>query len=177
MALWTDLRRLRYRDSLREAKLVKPGEIVKCDFNPGLFVSRKMMKGSRLRPVVTAMNSIFWQKNYCSGGAWRRRPRKMPTLVTFRSTTTRSMPARFNCRCADEISIASRVHGGNCSAADACSVFPLFPLPLTRESFGQIRTLKLRNSSRKQQSGNFTSSQITTVNQYLRQNCAITRSR
>jgi len=68
MALWTDLRRLRYRDSLREAKLVKPGEIVKCDFNPGLFVSRKMMKGSRLRLVVTAMNSISWQKNYCSGG-------------------------------------------------------------------------------------------------------------
>jgi hypothetical protein len=68
IALWTDLRRLRYRDSLREAKLVKPGEIVKCDFNPGLFVARKMMKGSRLRLVVTAVNSIFWQKNYCSGG-------------------------------------------------------------------------------------------------------------
>lgn len=68
IALWTDARRLRYRDSLREAKLVKPGEIVKCDFNPGLFVARKMMKGSRLRLVVTAVNSIFWQKNYCSGG-------------------------------------------------------------------------------------------------------------
>ena len=68
IALWTDVRRLRYRDSLREAKLVKPGEIVKCDFNPGLFVARKLMKGSRLRLVVTAPNSIFWQKNYCSGG-------------------------------------------------------------------------------------------------------------
>ncbi len=68
IGLWTDLRRLRYRDSLREAKLVKPGEIVKCDFNPGLFVARKMMKGSRLRLVLTAVNSIFWQKNYCSGG-------------------------------------------------------------------------------------------------------------
>ncbi len=68
IGLWTDLRRLRYRDSLREAKLVKPGEIVKCDFNPGLFVARKLMKGSRLRLVVTAVNSIFWQKNYCSGG-------------------------------------------------------------------------------------------------------------
>lgn len=68
VGLWTDLRRLRYRDSLREPKLVKPGEIVKCDFKPGLFVARKMMKGSRLRLVVTAVNSIFWQKNYCSGG-------------------------------------------------------------------------------------------------------------
>ena len=68
IALWTDLRRLRYRESLREAKLVKPGEIVKCDFNPGLFVARRLMKGSRLRLVVSAVNSIFWQKNYCSGG-------------------------------------------------------------------------------------------------------------
>ena len=68
ISLWSDVRRLRYRESLREAKLVKPGEIVKCDFNPGLFVARKLMKGSRLRLVVTAVNSIFWQKNYCSGG-------------------------------------------------------------------------------------------------------------
>ena len=68
IGLWTDIRRLRYRDSLRDAKLVKPGEVVKCDFNPDLFVARKLMKGSRLRLVVTASNSMFWQKNYCSGG-------------------------------------------------------------------------------------------------------------
>jgi putative CocE/NonD family hydrolase len=68
IALWSDLRRLRYRDSLREPKLVRPGEIVKCGFNPGSFVARRLMKGSRLRLVVTAVNSIFWQKNYCSGG-------------------------------------------------------------------------------------------------------------
>jgi putative CocE/NonD family hydrolase len=68
IALWSDLRRLRYRESLREAKLVKPGEIVKCEFNPGLFIARKLMKGSRLRLVVSSPNSIFWQKNYCSDG-------------------------------------------------------------------------------------------------------------
>ena len=68
IALWSDVRRLRYRESLREPKLVKPGEIVKCDFDPGLFVARKLMKGSRLRLVITSPNSIFWQKNYCSGG-------------------------------------------------------------------------------------------------------------
>jgi putative CocE/NonD family hydrolase len=66
--LWSDVRRLRYRESLREAKLVKPGEIVRCDFNPGLFVARRLMKGSRLRLVVSSPNSILWQKNYCSGG-------------------------------------------------------------------------------------------------------------
>jgi len=68
IALWSDVRRLRYRESLREAKLVKPGEIVRCDFSPGLFIARRLMKGSRLRLVVTAINSILYQKNYCSGG-------------------------------------------------------------------------------------------------------------
>jgi len=68
IALWNDIRRLRYRESLREAKLLKPGEIVKCDFDPGLFVARRLMKGSRLRLVVYSPNSIFWQKNYNSGG-------------------------------------------------------------------------------------------------------------
>jgi len=68
IALWSDIRRLRYRESLREAKLVKPGEIVKCEFAPGLFVARRLMKGSRLRLIVYSPNSIFWQKNYNSGG-------------------------------------------------------------------------------------------------------------
>jgi uncharacterized protein len=68
ISLWSDVRRLRYRESLREAKQVKPGEIVKCDFDPGLFVARRLMKGSRLRLIVTSPNSIFWQKNYNSGG-------------------------------------------------------------------------------------------------------------
>jgi uncharacterized protein len=68
IVLWSDNRRLRYRESLREAKLVKPGDIVRCDFNPGLFVARRLMKGSRLRLVVSSPNSTQWQKNYCSGG-------------------------------------------------------------------------------------------------------------
>src|SRR5437016_2235553 len=45
-----------------------PGEIVKCDFDPSLFVARRLMKGSRLRLVVYSPNSIFWQKNYNSDG-------------------------------------------------------------------------------------------------------------
>jgi uncharacterized protein len=68
IVLWSDVRRSRYRESLREAKLVKPDEIVRCDFNPGLFVARRLMKGSRLRLVVSSPNSTQWQKNYCSGG-------------------------------------------------------------------------------------------------------------
>jgi len=68
IALWSDVRRLRYRESVRQAKLVKAGEVVRCDFNPGLFIARRMAKGSRLRLVVTSLNSIFFEKNYNSGG-------------------------------------------------------------------------------------------------------------
>ena len=68
IALWSDLRRLRYRESLRQEKLVQPGEIVKCDFAPGFFVARQLMKGSRLRLIISSPNSIFWQKNYNTGG-------------------------------------------------------------------------------------------------------------
>lgn len=68
IGLWSDNRRLRYRESMREGKLAKSGEIVKCDFDPGLFIARRLMKGSRLRLVVTSPNSINWQKNYNSGG-------------------------------------------------------------------------------------------------------------
>ncbi len=68
IALWSDVRRLRYRESVRQEKLVKPGEIVRCDFAPGLFVARKMAKGSRLRLIVTAPNSIYLEKNYNSDG-------------------------------------------------------------------------------------------------------------
>jgi putative CocE/NonD family hydrolase len=68
IALWSDIRRLRYRDSLRQGTLVKPGQIVRCEFDPGLFIARRLMKGSRLRLVVSSSNSIFRQKNYNSGG-------------------------------------------------------------------------------------------------------------
>ncbi|MEY2491684.1 MAG: uncharacterized protein QOH24_635 [Verrucomicrobiota bacterium] len=68
IALWSDVRRLRYRESLRQEKFVKASEIVRCDFAPGLFVARRMAKGSRLRLVVTSPNSIFLQKNYNSEG-------------------------------------------------------------------------------------------------------------
>lgn len=68
IALWNDVRRLRYRDSLREEKLVTPGEAVKCSFAPGLFVARRIGKGSRLRLVVSSPNSPGFEKNYNSGG-------------------------------------------------------------------------------------------------------------
>jgi uncharacterized protein len=59
---------LRYRESVRQENLVKLGDTVRCDFNPGLFIARRTAKGSRLRLVVSAPNSIYFEKNYNSGG-------------------------------------------------------------------------------------------------------------
>src|SRR5262245_2776429 len=63
-----DLLRARYRDSLREAKLVKAGEINQYEFKGFTFISRRIAKGSKLRLVINCPNSINIQKNYNSGG-------------------------------------------------------------------------------------------------------------
>ena len=66
--LTNDLLRARYRDSLTQGKLVKPGEIDQYVFDSFTFFSRRIAKGSRLRLVLTCPNSIYLEKNYNSGG-------------------------------------------------------------------------------------------------------------
>ncbi len=63
-----DMLRARYRESLRQEKLLKAGEINRYEFNGFYFFSRRIAKGSRLRLVLKCPNSIYWQKNYNSGG-------------------------------------------------------------------------------------------------------------
>jgi putative CocE/NonD family hydrolase len=60
--------RARYRESLREAKLIATREPLRYDFNGFTFTSRMLRKGSRLRLVVGPVNSMYSQKNYNSGG-------------------------------------------------------------------------------------------------------------
>ena len=85
-------------------RLVKPGEIVKCDFDPGLFVARRLMKGSRLRLVVYSPNSIFWQKNYNSGGIVADETAKGCAHRAREDLSRRdARAARFNCRCASRL--------------------------------------------------------------------------
>lgn len=60
--------RARYRESLREEKLAKPGEVNRYVFDKFMWFSRRIMKGSRLRLVIACPNSIQVQKNYNSGG-------------------------------------------------------------------------------------------------------------
>ncbi|MFY9610525.1 MAG: CocE/NonD family hydrolase [Blastocatellia bacterium] len=66
--LTEDMIRARYRDSLSQEKLVKPGEINRYEFNGFTFFSRRIAKGSRLRLLLRSPNSIGLQKNYNSGG-------------------------------------------------------------------------------------------------------------
>jgi putative CocE/NonD family hydrolase len=66
--LTEDFLRARYRTSLREEELVAPGEVNPYEFDGFRFFSRRIARGSRLRLVLRAPNSIFIQKNYNSGG-------------------------------------------------------------------------------------------------------------
>ncbi len=63
-----DWLRARYRESLRQEKLVNPGQIDLYEFTGFTFFSRRIAKGSRLRLVIACPNSIHIQKNYNGGG-------------------------------------------------------------------------------------------------------------
>jgi uncharacterized protein len=68
IALTEDIKRARYRESLRKQHLVKPGSIERYEFASFRFFSRRLDKGSRLRLVFSSPNSIYLEKNYNSGG-------------------------------------------------------------------------------------------------------------
>ena len=73
--LTQDYLRARYRESLRQEKLVAPHEVNRYVFDSFNFFSRKVARGSRLRLFLSAPNSsilrpnsIYIQRNYNSGG-------------------------------------------------------------------------------------------------------------
>jgi putative CocE/NonD family hydrolase len=63
-----DMMRARYRESPRQEKAVRPGEINRYEFDTFSFFSRRLAKGSRLRLVLSAPNHTLLEKNYHSGG-------------------------------------------------------------------------------------------------------------
>lgn len=66
--LGNDIMRARYRKSLSKAELVKPGEIDLYEFKRFYFFAKKLKKGSRLRLIISCLNSPEFGKNYNSGG-------------------------------------------------------------------------------------------------------------
>jgi putative CocE/NonD family hydrolase len=67
VVLGQDALRARFRESLVQEKLSKPGEINRYEFKGFNYISRQLAAGSRLRLVVGAANSIMLEKNYNSG--------------------------------------------------------------------------------------------------------------
>lgn len=68
VALTSATMRARYRESLRQEKLVTPGKTEKYVFDNFTFFSRLVAKGSRLRLFVRCLNTTGSEKNYNSGG-------------------------------------------------------------------------------------------------------------
>jgi predicted acyl esterase len=66
--LSTDLIRARYRDGLREPRSVQTKGPLHYEFDRFTFVSRRVRKNSRLRLVIAPLDSIYYEKNYNSGG-------------------------------------------------------------------------------------------------------------
>jgi uncharacterized protein len=60
--------RARYRESLRQEKLVTAGKVEDYVFDNFTFFSRRIAKGSRLRLFVHCPNTPSIEKNYNSGG-------------------------------------------------------------------------------------------------------------
>lgn len=68
LRLSQDQMRLRYRNSVRKAEPMPEGRIVRCELCDFAFFARRISRGSRLRLLIHAPNSIFTEKNYNSGG-------------------------------------------------------------------------------------------------------------
>jgi len=66
--LSNSLIRSRYRNSLEKPELIKSGVINNFNFNSFYFHAKTIKKGSRLRLLITPLNTVHWQKNYNSGG-------------------------------------------------------------------------------------------------------------
>jgi putative CocE/NonD family hydrolase len=79
-----DMLRARYRKSVREPALVKPGAIERYDFKGLGFIARRIPKGSRLRLAIGPVNSKYYEKNYNAGGVVAEESGKDARTVTVR---------------------------------------------------------------------------------------------
>jgi len=62
-----DVMRARYRQSLWRPVAVEPGQRERYVFEFPFF-ARELARGSRLRLLVTGLNSLWWERNYNAGG-------------------------------------------------------------------------------------------------------------
>lgn len=93
--LTADSLRARYREDLREAKLIRTNEPLRYDFERFMFVSRLIGKGHRLRLVIGPNNSIYSQKNYNSGGVVSEESMSDARTVTVRLFHDEARPSQL----------------------------------------------------------------------------------
>ena len=105
--LTSDSLRARYRKSLREAQLVKPGAIERYDFERFTFVARRLAKGSRLRLVIGPVNSMYAEKNYNTGGVVAEESGKDARKVTLTLYHDAAHPSALSLPVAAASSIAA----------------------------------------------------------------------
>ena len=91
--LSSDWIRARYRESLREARLVDTTGPLRYDFERFTFVARRMKPGSRLRLIVGPLHSIYSQKNYNSGREVSRESLQDACLVRVTLLHDRTHPS------------------------------------------------------------------------------------
>lgn len=85
--------RLRYRESLETEKLMQPNQICKVSLDKFTFFSKRIPAGSRLRFVVSVINSINWQKNYGSGGVVANETAKDARTATIKLDMGKKTPS------------------------------------------------------------------------------------
>ncbi|HXU30198.1 MAG TPA: CocE/NonD family hydrolase, partial [Thermoanaerobaculia bacterium] len=87
--------RARYRESVREAKAVRPGQALPYTFDTFTFFSRQIAAGSRLRLILTSPNAIGQQKNWAAGGEVARESIRDARTVHVRLLHDREHPSRL----------------------------------------------------------------------------------
>jgi uncharacterized protein len=94
--LAADWMRARYRESFREAKLISDDKPLLYCFERFMFISRLVRKGCRLRLVIGPLNSVYWQRNYNSGGDVSRESIEDARTVTVRLFHDESRPSTLH---------------------------------------------------------------------------------
>lgn len=95
----TDYIRARYRESLRNENLIHTREPLRYDFDHFTFVSREIRKGHRLRLVIGPLHSIYYQKNYNTGGVISEQSAADARIVTVRLFHTEARPSALYVPC------------------------------------------------------------------------------
>ena len=91
--LTSQVQRARYRENLRTPKLVTTKAPLRYELDKFTFVSQEIKRGSRLRLAIAPINSIYFEKNYNTGGVASRETMKDARTVTVKLFHDKAHPS------------------------------------------------------------------------------------